>query len=153
MDSRNAIVRNFYWQFCLWGKSKIIYYEKPYKGGPVPMWKNISIPIQSKLSSVSIIFFLVCIIEYAVIARVFQAPQLALLEKGLPNKFTCYENANVSFIVNILSMALNFGLYSYLKGLPYASDLTWSKFQFILAINILAQTVGAVFATFLVISE
>ena len=83
----------------------------------------------------------------------FQAPQLKLLEKGLPNKFTCYENANVSFIVNILSMAINFGLYSYLKGLPYASDLTWSKFQFILAINILAQSIGAVFATFLVISE
>ena len=53
---------------------------------------------------------------------------MALLEKGLPNTFTCYENANVSFIVNILSMFVNFGLYSYLKGLPYATDLTWSKF-------------------------
>ena len=128
MDSRNSLVRDAYWKFCLWGKNTIVEYEQPYKGGPVPLWKNISVPIYSKLSMGSIVFFATCLIEYMVIERGFRRPNEILLEKGLPNKFTCYENANVSFIVNILSMFLNFGMYSYLKDVEYASDLTWSKF-------------------------
>ena len=52
--------------------------------------------------------------EYIVIEEVYRKPNLELLEKGFPNKYTCYENANVSFIVNIASMAVNFGWYSYL---------------------------------------
>ena len=50
-------------------------------------------------------------------------------------------------------MALNFGWYSFLGGLPYASDLTWSKIMIILAGNIVGQLGGAIGATVLVISE
>ena len=52
----------------------------------------------------------------------FKGPNLILLQKGLDNKYTCYENADVSFIVNILSMFMNFILYSYLQNIEYATD-------------------------------
>ena len=69
----------------------------------------------------------------------------------LENEFVCFENADFSFIVNLASMALNFGWYSYLNGLEYASDLTWSKIMIILGMNIIGQLTGAILATSLVI--
>ena len=71
----------------------------------------------------------------------------------MPNDYTCYATADVSFFVNIASMALNFGWYSFLGGLPYANDLTWSKIMIILGANIIGQLGGAIGATVLVISE
>ena len=69
------------------------------------------------------------------------------------DQYVCYENANFSFIVNIGSMFLNFGLYSYLQNLEYGTDLLWSKFAIILAGNIGIQLTGATFAATLMIQE
>ena len=81
-----------------------------------------------------------------------RATQKARKDAGItPESFTCYENADISFIVNLASMALNFGWYSYLQGLEYASDLTWSKIMIILGMNIIGQLTGAIIATSLVI--
>ena len=72
---------------------------------------------------------------------------------GLANDYTCYENADFSFIVNILSMAINFGYYSYLEHVEFASDQRWSQYMIVLFINIIVQFTGAVAAAVLVISE
>ena len=58
------------------------------------------------------------------------------MDQGLDNIYTCYENADFSFIVNILSMAINFAYYSYLETIEYATDQRWSQFMIVLAINI-----------------
>ena len=125
MDSRNEFVRFAFLNFCQWGRMHPVEFEQPYKGGMVPLWKNISVVWQSRLAMVSFVFFIVCMIEYVVIQQAFKVPQLALKERGLDNKYTCYENADFSFIVNILSMAINFGYYSYLSTVSYATDQRW----------------------------
>uniref|UniRef100_A0A7S3CKF5 Uncharacterized protein n=1 Tax=Strombidium rassoulzadegani TaxID=1082188 RepID=A0A7S3CKF5_9SPIT len=153
MDSRNEFVRQAYFRFCNWGKRIVVEHSKPYKGGPTPLLKNISIPYFQKLSAVSLIFFILCMVEYIVIEEVYRKPQFTIQQKGLPNKYTCYENANVSFIVNIVSMAVNFGWYSYLQNVEYAADQTWSKFQMVLGVNIAVQMIGATMAGYLVITE
>ena len=117
------------------------------------MRANISVNYFEKLSAVSLIFFITCLVEFIVIEEVYRKPEKILLDYGQPNKYTCYENANISFIVNIASMALNFGWYSYLQNVEYASDQTWSKFQLVLGANIAFQTIGATIAGYLVIKE
>jgi len=47
MNSRNPIVRNYYWRLFsdgpLAGKKRKVEWEKPYKGGPRPLLKNVNI--------------------------------------------------------------------------------------------------------------
>jgi hypothetical protein len=74
MDSRNEYVRLIFKKFCQWGNRKIVEFEIPYKGGPVPLWANISVPYFQKLGGVSIIFFIICLAEYIVIDRFLKAP-------------------------------------------------------------------------------
>ena len=104
----------------------MVKFETPYKGGPVPLWKNISPEFFGKLSSVSAVFLVVCVGEYVFIENFRKGPEEELMERELDNDYPCYANANVSFLVNIFSMAINFAFYSYLAGLPYATDTRWS---------------------------
>lgn len=128
-------------------------FEQPYKGGPTPLWKNISVIWFTRLSSISIVFFAACMIEFILIQQLYKGPQKELLDRGLDNKYTCYESADVSFIVNILSMAVNFWYYSYLSNVEYATDQRWSQYMIILGVNIVLQLTGAVSAGVLVITE
>ena len=41
MDSRNEYVRSIYHNYCGWGRRIIVYHERPYKGGLVPILKNV----------------------------------------------------------------------------------------------------------------
>ena len=72
MDSRNGSVRDAYFKFCNWGIRTKVVYEEPYKGGPTPLWKNISVPYFERLSAISIVFLIACIIEYILVDRVKQ---------------------------------------------------------------------------------
>mmetsp|Transcript_40310 Transcript_40310/g.61510 ORF Transcript_40310/g.61510 Transcript_40310/m.61510 type:complete len:139 (-) Transcript_40310:72-488(-) len=93
-------------------------------------------------------------VEYIVIEEVYRKPEKEKADLYISgNLYNCYAKANVSFIVNIASMAVNFAWYSYLQNVEYATDVTWAKFSTILAFNILFQLIGAVFAGFLVITE
>ena len=108
----------------------------PYKGGPTPLWKNVSQTWFTGLFAVSLVFFVVCMIEFVIIQTAFKGPQKKLMESGIENKYVCYENADFSFLVNIMSMAINFWYYSYLSNVPYASDRRWAQYMTLLAINI-----------------
>ena len=67
MDSRNEFVRAAFTKFCQWGRMQPVIFEEPYKGGPVPLWKNISAIWFKRLSMVSFLFFVICMIEFVII--------------------------------------------------------------------------------------
>ena len=140
-------------EYCQWGVATVVEAEQPYKGGPVPLWRNIQPGIFAKLSVASTCFLVVCLLESVVIIQFRQKPEKENLRKGYPNDYICYANANVSFIVNILSMLINAGFYSFLAKLEYASDKQWSQIMTINGINIVVQTIGAILATSLLIRE
>ena len=64
MDSRNAAVRLGFSLFCNWGRPKIVKFDKPYKGGPTPLWKNVSLEWFKRLANASLIFLIACGIEF-----------------------------------------------------------------------------------------
>ena len=119
----------------------------------MPLWKNISPDYFSKLSNVSALFLVTCLFEYVYIENFNKGPEEELKDRELPNKYTCWANANVSFLVNIFSMLINFGFYSYLSNLPHATDQRWDQIMKINAFNIAIQTVGATLAGMLVVKE
>ena len=80
MDSRNEFVRSGFSKFCQWGRMKNVEFETPYKGGPVPLWKNISAIWFKRLSMVSFVFFVTCMIEFIIIQQAFKGPQKELLD-------------------------------------------------------------------------
>ena len=114
MDSRNGLVRSLHAKFCVWGASacRPVALEEPYKGGPSPLLRNVGIEIQQRLAQMSGIFLLVCGIEYMILEIAYKGPEKDNLDAGIENKYKCVENANMSFLVNILSMIVNFGAYS-----------------------------------------
>ena len=120
------------------------------------MWANISKDWFARLSKTSIVFLVLVIIDFIIINVTEVNPRYKKMMADKPDsetKYTCYENATVSYIVNIVSMAANFTLYSYLEGLNYASDKRWSQFMVVLAGNIIFQLTGAIIAAFLMFSE
>ena len=74
MDSRNGLVRSLYYRFCVWGRASCrpVIFEQPYKGGPNPLLRNVGIEIQSRLALWSMIFLLICFIEFAIIEVVYK---------------------------------------------------------------------------------
>ena len=74
-------------------------------------------------------------------------------EAGIQNKYLCFESANESFVVNIISMIANFFIYNILKEIPHASDEAWHKTMTFLGINILVQTIFAFTCTVTVVTE
>ena len=67
MDSRNEYVRSIYHNYCGWGKRIIVVHETPYKGGFVPIFKNVGTKIQNILSMVSFVFLITCIVELVIL--------------------------------------------------------------------------------------
>ena len=61
------MVREGYLLFFAWGTQTPVIFEQPYKGGPTPLMANIAKEIYKTLSKISIVFFLVCVIEAVVI--------------------------------------------------------------------------------------
>ena len=156
MDSRNSTVRWAYFKFCSWGVRTPVLFENPYKGGPTPMWANISKEVFGRLSKVSIIFLFVVIGDMIYIEAAFRNTSIKRHEAGKPEEdthYTCYKNCIISYYVNIVSMCVNFAYYSYLEGIKFASDQRWSQYMFILGVNIIFQSIGAIIAAFLVVSE
>ena len=74
-----------------------------------------------------------------------------MVEKDVDRSFQCYENADFSFLVNILSMSVNFGYYSYLSNVPFATDQRWAQYMMMLGLNIVVQLSGAIAAGSLII--
>ena len=69
MDSRNALVRQVWMEYCQWGVPTVNEIEQPYKGGPVPLLRNIQAGIFSKLSIASCCFMVVCLFEAVIISK------------------------------------------------------------------------------------
>ena len=67
MDSRNAGVRYAYYRFCQWGQPVNVIETEPWKGGPTPVFANNFTKVQKLLSSISIIFLLVCVVELVMV--------------------------------------------------------------------------------------
>tara|TARA_B110001450_G_C17509933_1_gene435951 strand:- start:290 stop:643 length:354 start_codon:yes stop_codon:yes gene_type:complete len=99
------------------------------------------------------VFLVICIFEYVFIENFKKGPELELKERELPNDYPCFANANVSFLVNIFSMGINFGFYSYLTGLDSATDQRWDQIMKVNLLNISVQSIGATMAGILVVKE
>ena len=56
-----------YYKFCQWGVKKVVEFEKPYKGGPTPLWGNVSERWFMVLSNISLVFFFTVFVEYVII--------------------------------------------------------------------------------------
>ena len=136
MDSRSELVRIAYKSFCNWGQTKVVRFDKPYKGGPTPVWKNVSEEWFQKLARASLVFLLVCAVEYLYLEGSLRGPEYEKLKAEEKNIYFCYERANISFIVNIISMGANFVLYSYLEKIPYATDIRWFQYSTVLGANV-----------------
>ena len=79
--------------------------------------------------------------------------KMVAASEDIDRDYFCYENADFSFLVNILSMAANFGYYSHLASVEYASDQRWSQYMTLLAVNIVVQLSMAISAGVLVVQE
>lgn len=137
MDSRSEYVRYFYNRFCAKGYRTKVLFSEPYKGGPTPLWKNIGKPNFYRLMSVSAILLVATAFEFVYMEVALRSVEKEKLENNIENDWKCYESANISFIVNILSMGINVVSYNYLLTVEYATDERWSQYMASLLFNIL----------------
>ena len=153
MDSRSETVRAMYRKFCSRGYRTTVIFSQPYKGGPTPLWKNIGVERFKQLQLVSIFLLLSCAFEFIYLEVALRSVEKEKKANGIINDWNCYEFANVSFIVNILSMIINVVYYQYLSGVEYATDERWSQYMAGLAFNIGGQFIGATVAGTLMVSD
>ena len=154
MDSRVKYVRRLYGLFFARGIPQTQFrFEKPYKGGPTPLRANISRDKFQKLAAISVLLLMISTIEFVAITVGERATELEKMEQNLPNDFVCYKYSNISFLVIVISMGLNFVIFTALERVQHATDERWSQYMITLAINVGFQMVAATVAGALMIED
>ena len=76
MNSKIPFIRKVFHKIHLMGSRTIVKLEEPYRGGPTPLWENISFPHFQVISLVSSIFFLIYLIEICIIGTLISDPNI-----------------------------------------------------------------------------
>jgi hypothetical protein len=111
MDSNNPFVRGCYRKLCLWGRRTPIEIDKPYEGGPTPLFHSPQKKFYYALTGLNLLLFVLVLVYYVVTFKVEK-----VLKKGL-----CI-NIDSVYLIVIFILGVSFALYLNLARVEIATD-------------------------------